>query len=118
MRKPCVVNALERDQVTIEGGAQSRRVITKKEHGSKISLSIVYMEPGKGHKWHNHPDKDEVAIVIKGGGTFTYEIDNKRHEVQMKEMDAFFAPAGCYHQFINTTNEMTVVIAVLHPPLV
>jgi quercetin dioxygenase-like cupin family protein len=107
---------MEIEPITIEGGAQVRRVITKKNHNAHLVFSLVVEEPGKGHLWHVHPG-DEVIFIMKGEGTLSFVDENgtEKH-LKAKEGHVVFVPLGLRHQFINTGTESMMLVVAIAPP--
>lgn len=110
-----ILSSSEIPELVIEGGARTRRY--GRLEGAKLSLSVVSMDPGQGHTWHRHVDSDEITIIWNGSGTFAYRVDGKTKEVEVKEGDIMYIPAGAEHQFINTGTVTTIAVAAASPPI-
>ena len=95
-------------------GIKVRRVITRDRTGSeKLMLGITYLDPKcKGYRWQ-FIDRDEVYYVARGRITLRY--DGK--EIDAKEGDAVFLPAGPEYELDNPTSAPSMLVYVLTPPL-
>ena len=77
-----------------------------------IVAGLTIFEPGEGSSWHNHPDSEEVDVMVRGTGVFV--DDGER--VPFKEGDWVFIPKGVHHQHINTGDEPLWLIWMYTPP--
>ncbi|KZM54601.1 MAG: cupin domain-containing protein [Bacillaceae bacterium] len=79
------------------------QLITPQTVGSKhIMAGITIFSPGEASSLHNHPESEEMDVVIKGSGEV---VDGNGNRRPFKEGDYMFIPEGEYHQHVNTGNE-------------
>jgi mannose-6-phosphate isomerase-like protein (cupin superfamily) len=89
------------------------RLVDKELVNSKhIVAGLTIFEPGESSSWHNHPESEEVDIIVKGSGTL---VDNGE-EIPFAEGEWMFIPTGVFHQHRNTGNEPMWLIWMYTPP--
>lgn len=79
------------------GGSGARQVLVKPEHVTSPFFEAVtkgFLKEGSKFDWHNHPDTDEIFIVLKGSGKFFCEND----VTDYKEDDVVITPANLNHK--------------------
>ena len=69
-------------------------------------------EPGEASALHNHPESEEIDIIIRGSGVL---VDDGQ-EVPFKEGAWMFIPTGVFHQHRNTGTEPLWLIWIYTPP--
>lgn len=78
------------------------KLITPETVGSKYLMAgLTIFEPGEASSVHNHPESEELNIVIRGSG----EVISGDDKQSFKQNDYIFIPSGVYHQHVNTGNE-------------
>ncbi len=77
-----------------------------------IVAGLTIFEPGEKSAWHNHPESEEIDIIVKGCGTL---VDDGEH-IPFNEGEWMFIPTGVYHQHINNGNEPLWLIWMYTPP--
>lgn len=78
------------------GGSGARQVLVKPEHVTSPFFEAVtkgFLKKGAKFDWHNHPDTDEIFIVLKGNGKFFCEDELTDYQ----EDDVFITPADLNH---------------------
>ena len=66
-----------------------------------VTADTYYFRPGQVLKYHRHPNGDQVFLVLKGQGRF-YLDDGTEKVFDVAEGAIILAPAGVWHQLINT----------------
>jgi len=88
-------------------------IVIDKEIGAKnLSVGIGIYSKGQASEFHVHSEEEEVMIYTKGKGIMK-TIDGK--EVELKEGDVTYVPAGEKHQLINTGDEDFVFLFIYTP---
>jgi quercetin dioxygenase-like cupin family protein len=88
-------------------------IVIDKEIGAKnLSVGIGIYSKGQTSEFHVHSEEEEVMIYTKGKGIMK-TIDGK--EVELKEGDVTYVPAGEKHQLINTGDEDFVFLFIYTP---
>jgi putative monooxygenase len=89
------------------------RTVDKKLVDSEyIVAGLTVFEPGESSSWHNHPESEEVDIIVRGSGTL---VDGDER-VPFKTGDWMFIPTGVFHQHKNTGDEPLWLIWMYTPP--
>jgi len=110
-RKARIVDVESKPKNFFEGGGGfHRRVVTRKEDGIDLSVSVAIIEPGKAHDWHDH-GQDEVAYIIQGAGKYFL----KDGELEYKAGDIVLLPRGTMHKNLVTGKEDLKILAVFNP---
>ncbi len=87
--------------------------VNKELVGSEhIVAGLTVFEPGEVSAIHNHPESEEVDIIIRGSGTL---VDGDE-QIPFKEGDWMFIPTGVFHQHKNTGVEPLWLIWMYTPP--
>lgn len=73
---------------------------------------LTIFEPGESSSWHNHPDSEEIDIIVRGTGEL---VDDGTH-YPFKSGEWMFIPTGVYHQHINNGEEPMWLIWIYTPP--
>lgn len=79
------------------GGSGKRRMLLNHEHVNSMHWEAItkgYLNKGKIFDWHEHPDSDEVFIVLNGKGK--YYCDEKITNFTLDDM--FITPAKLKHK--------------------
>jgi mannose-6-phosphate isomerase-like protein (cupin superfamily) len=96
---PIHVREVERRLEAGNGGYE----IVHTSPGMEIGVYVLVAPEPDRQQPH---DRDEVYVVLAGRGTLQIEGD----EVDMKEGDAVFVPAGADHQFVGYEGLSVLVI--------
>jgi oxalate decarboxylase/phosphoglucose isomerase-like protein (cupin superfamily) len=90
------------------------RLVDESLVGSKhIVAGLTIFEPGEASSLHNHPESEEVDIMVRGSGDVVTE-DGCRTAFQPG--DWVFIPQGQFHQHVNTGDEPLWLIWMYTPP--
>jgi len=81
-------------------------------NAQKFSFGVVILDPGKGHRSHNHPGVEEVLYVVSGEG-IQVVADEKQ---KVGPGDAIHIPPDVFHETVNTGWEQMKIIAIYAPP--
>ena len=73
---------------------------------------LTIFEPGESSSWHNHPDSEEIDIIVRGTG----ELVDDGTRYPFKSGEWMFIPPGVYHQHINNGEEPMWLIWIYTPP--
>jgi len=71
----------------------------------------VNIEPGRGHAFHTHPNREELIYVVSGRAE---QWVGREHRM-LGPGDVAFIPKGEVHGTYNTSDQMLVVLAILAP---
>jgi putative monooxygenase len=89
------------------------RTVSKELVGSEnIVAGLTVFEPGEDSAVHNHPESEELDIILHGSGIL---VDGDEH-VYFKEGEWMFIPKGVFHQHKNTGDEPLWLIWMYTPP--
>ncbi len=77
-----------------------------------IVAGLTVFEPGECSAWHNHPESEELDIIVRGSGLLKDGDDL----VPFKEGDWMFIPKGVFHQHRNVGDEPLWLIWMYTPP--
>ncbi|HEY6043084.1 MAG TPA: cupin domain-containing protein [Anaerolineae bacterium] len=77
-----------------------------------IVAGLTVFEPGESSAWHNHPDSEELDIIIHGQGEVV-DADERR---PFRPGDWMFIPKGEFHQHVNNGEEPMWLIWMYTPP--
>jgi putative monooxygenase len=92
----------------------SKLLISDKSHGaSNLSMGMAIVPPESRIPWHEHPEQQEIMIVIQGKGV---AIIGDEEETVTPEI-AFFVPEGVRHMVQNTGEEDLKIVWCYSPPL-
>lgn len=89
-----------------------RTVDKKLVNSEHIVAGLTIFEPGESSAWHNHPESEELDIIVRGSGM----VKDGDELVPFKEGDWMFIPTGVFHQHRNTGNEPLWLIWMYTPP--
>ncbi len=89
------------------------RTVSKELVNSEfIVAGLTVFEPGEASAWHNHPESEELDIIVRGFGTLKDGDDL----VSFKQGEWMFIPKGVFHQHQNTGDEPLWLIWMYTPP--
>ena len=77
-----------------------------------IVAGLTVFEPGESSAWHNHPESEEVDIILRGSGI----LKDGNEEVPFKEGEWMFIPTAVFHQHKNTGDEPLWMVWMYTPP--
>ena len=91
------------------------RVINSETVGSRNLLAgLTIFEPGEECAPHNHPNSEEINVVLRGTGL---AIDvSLGTEIAFKQNDWIFIPKGQFHVHRNTGSEPLWLLWCYAPP--
>ena len=78
--------------------------------GQDVSVTVVRAE--KDLPPHYHESREEVAYVVRGGGTMRLGEEKRA----VKAGDVIYIPRRVVHGFTNGAKQGTVVVSVMAPP--
>jgi len=81
-------------------------------NAERFSFGVVILDPGKGHRKHNHPGVEEVLYVVSGEGI--QAVGRERRKVGPGT--AIHIPPDVFHETVNTGWEQMKIIAIYAPP--
>lgn len=79
--------------------------------GSDVLFVRVKIPPGEGHKFHTHPQMEEILYVLAGSAEQWVE----REKRVLRAGDALWLPRGLVHATYNASDEELDFLAVLSP---
>jgi len=85
------------------GGSGARKVYASPEHLASTHFEMMthgYLPAGKTFDWHDHPDTEEIMVVIKGEG----EVHDEDGIYEYAAGDVFIYPANVQHKIHNPTD--------------
>lgn len=80
--------------------------------GAKMTVGEVLLLPGKGHERHNHPEAEEILLVLTGEGE---QMVGDQQPFPVRAGDLIYVPKAAYHSTINTGWEPMKLLAVYNP---
>jgi putative monooxygenase len=89
-----------------------RTVDKNRVDSQHIVAGLTIFEPGEASTSHNHPESEEVDIIIRGSGI----LKEGDEEVAFEEGAWMFIPTGVFHQHVNTGKEPLWLIWMYSPP--
>ena len=81
-----------------------------------FSGGVVTLDPGQGHARHNHPDAEEIIVVIDGAGE--QMVEDERGEPMRHAVTAgctVYVPQGRFHATLNTGAGLMRIFVVYSP---
>jgi oxalate decarboxylase/phosphoglucose isomerase-like protein (cupin superfamily) len=81
-------------------------------NAEKFSFGVVILDPGKGHRKHNHPGVEEVLYIVSGEGIQAVGSDRRK----VGPGTAIHIPPDVFHETVNTGWEQMKIIAIYAPP--
>ena len=76
-----------------------------------LTVIDVTLSPGKGHNFHQHPDQEEVLLIV--AGTVEQWIDREKRI--LGPGDSAFVPKGVVHASFNAGTDEARIAAILGP---
>jgi len=80
----------------------------------RITITKVYVHPGKTNTRHKHNYSEQIWIAIKGTGTLLLDDDKEK---QFTEGDVVRFADGDIHGITNNMDEDFVYISITSPPI-
>ena len=76
--------------------------------GNSVELSVarMYVEPGMGTAWHEHPNSEEAVVVLKGA--IHCVIDDRLFELHTS--GSLVIPRGSAHRISNVGRDRAVLL--------
>jgi quercetin dioxygenase-like cupin family protein len=99
--------------VNERGGQRSYLLLSGGQFGSK-NLAITWVEgdPGSMQAVHEHPDNEQIYVIIRGRGQMQVGDETK----EVAEGTLVFIPPGAAHAIKNTSDEPLVFVSATSPP--
>ncbi len=94
------------------------RLIDGRSVGSEhIVAGLTIFEPGEASSYHNHPDSEEVDIILNGRCEAVWgEEDREAHKGRMDQNDFLTIGKGVFHKHINIGDEPLWLVWLYTPP--
>ena len=93
------------------GGAGARKVYASPEQVKSTHFEMMthgYLPAGGTFDWHDHPDVEEIMVVLTGQGT----VHDEDGEYPYAPGDVFVFPANVQHKIHNPSGEEHEMIFV------
>ena len=117
--RDCVLDPDKHGNVEMRGNAEDRslrkiiRMIDSNLTGSEFFMGgLATFEPGVKAPLHDHPDAEEINVVVEGEGLFITDQGTQ----PIKPGDWQFIPKGVPHSHENTGDTPLTIIWVYSPP--
>ncbi len=78
---------------------------------TNLMLVRAHLMPGEAHKFHRHPNLEEILYVLSGQAEQWVE----REKRTMRPGDTIYLPVGIVHGTYNAGNEKLDFLAILSP---
>jgi oxalate decarboxylase/phosphoglucose isomerase-like protein (cupin superfamily) len=89
-----------------------RTVDAEMVNSKYFAAGLTVFEPGESSSSHNHPQSEEIDIIVRGSG----ELLEDGVRTPFKAGDWMFIPEGVFHQHINVGTEPLELIWIYTPP--
>jgi quercetin dioxygenase-like cupin family protein len=89
-------------------GSMSRPSVTGARNLTVLEVTLI---PGQGHNFHQHPDQEEVIVVVEGEAEQWLEGEKRT----LAAGDSAFIGAGVVHASFNVTAVPIKLLAILGP---
>jgi len=93
------------------GGSGAKKVYANTDHLKSTTFEAMthgYLPAGKVFDWHDHPDTEEIVVILKGQGL----VSDEDGEYGYAPGDVFIFPANVKHKISNTSVEENEMIFV------
>lgn len=97
---------------TFDWGATKWFVTPDSTAGAGMTVGEVVLLPGKGHDRHNHPDAEEILLVLSGEGQ---QMVNDEPPYPIHAGDLIYVPKAAFHSTLNTGWYPMRLLAVYNP---
>jgi mannose-6-phosphate isomerase-like protein (cupin superfamily) len=95
------------------GGQVSYLLMGKGDFGSEhLAITWVTGEPGSEQRRHNHPESEQVYVIVAGRGLMF--VGDERQEVDAGTV--VLVPPGTPHSIRNTGEETLAYVSATSPP--
>ncbi len=104
-------NAIDIVKEEAHGGSGARKVFANPEHVKSThfeAMTYGYLPAGSTFDWHDHPDTEEIMVVIKGKG----KVHDDDGVYDYAPGDVFVYPANIQHKIHNPSSEEHEMIFV------
>lgn len=108
---PSHVNVLGQLQMKEDSLAKVVNIKTE-----QLGADTYYFRPGQVLAYHQHPDSDQIFIVLSGKGKF-YLDDGVENVFDVSTGSMILAPKGVWHQLINTSDDPLVTCQATRLPV-
>ncbi len=94
------------------------RLIDARLVGSEhIVAGLTIFDPGEASSYHNHPDSEEVDIIIRGKCKAVWgSAEREEQSADMEQHDFMTIGKGVYHKHINIGAEPLWLVWFYTPP--
>lgn len=94
------------------------RLVDAKLTGSEhIVAGLTIFDPGENSSYHNHPDSEEVDIILKGKGKAVWGTESEEQgSGEMEAHDFMTIGKGVFHKHMNTGDEPLWLVWLYTPP--
>lgn len=96
-------SANEIDKEEAHGGSGARKVYASPDHLKSQHFEMMthgFLPAGKTFDWHDHPDVEEIMVVLSGKG----EVHDEDGVYDYETGDVFIFPADTQHKIHNPSN--------------
>jgi quercetin dioxygenase-like cupin family protein len=76
-----------------------------------LTLVRVTMRPGTGHRFHHHPEREEIIYVVDGVAEQWVGTEKRR----LKAGECAFIPKKVVHAIFNSSKKPMTFLAILSP---
>ena len=76
-----------------------------------LTLVRVTMKPGTGHRFHHHPEREEIIYILDGVAEQWVDREQRR----LKAGECAFIPARVVHAIFNSSKKPMTFLAILSP---
>jgi putative monooxygenase len=88
--------------------------LTGSEH---IVAGLTIFDPGEASSYHNHPESEEVDIIVKGKCKAIWgSADEEQHTANMESVEFMTIGKGVFHKHINIGDEPLWLVWLYTPP--
>jgi putative monooxygenase len=94
-------------------GQVSYLLLAPSQFGSRhLGITWVDGEPGSQQRPHEHPDSEQVYVIVAGSGEML--VDGEERHVEAGTM--VFIPPGAKHAIFNSGSERLTYVTATAPP--
>jgi putative monooxygenase len=94
------------------------RLVDAKLVGSEHFVAgLTIFDPGEASSYHNHPESEEIDIIIKGRGRAVWGTESVEQEIaEIDTHDFMTIGKGVFHKHINIGDEPLWLVWIYTPP--
>jgi oxalate decarboxylase/phosphoglucose isomerase-like protein (cupin superfamily) len=97
---------------TFDWGSIKWLVSPEATEGAGVTFGEVFLQPGRGHDRHNHPESEEILYVLSGEGT---QMVDDGEPFPIRAGDTIYVPVAVFHSTLNTGWEPMRLLALYNP---